>query len=119
MQKPCDNCPFKISSQSPLGRDRRRDIGRSVLGDDRFGCHKTTTFAYGDQGSEYVYTEKERPCVGAAMFIQNVRGDCRANLAFRLYVGFSGWLKPEEFDRETIEQDIPKTLQDFVNAEEF
>lgn len=79
---PCNDCPFR-SDRPPLqlGTDRRREIVLSILGDSLFSCHKTTVF---DDEGNHVYTPEERPCIGAAVFIQENRKTCLVNIAFRL-----------------------------------
>lgn len=70
--KPCKNCPFRADTEPfPLGRDRRQQIADSLMSDAAFGCHETTTH---DDDGRYKWTEKERPCVGAAKLIENELG---------------------------------------------
>jgi hypothetical protein len=74
--------------------------------DGWFPCHKTTNF---DENGNRIDIDREQPCIGAALFIEAVRGDCRANLMFRLAVA-SGKLDPIALNRS-----IPV----YQNAAEF
>ena len=112
MVKPCDDCPFR-ADKDPflLGRQRREEIARSLLNDAPFGCHQTTSFS---KNRDYEWTNRERPCIGAARLIERELGDCRANMAFRLAVAYKK-LNPEEIDRTVPTLD---TVEAFVEAED-
>jgi hypothetical protein len=110
--KPCLTCPFRVSNNPfPLGRERRQNIVDGLLGDSPFGCHKTTHF---DESGLYDWTERERPCVGAAKLIKNERGSVAANLAFRLAIVY------QKFDESAIDYSIQtlETAKDFISAED-
>jgi hypothetical protein len=89
-----------------LGKERAIEIASAVLADGWFPCHKTTNF---DEDGNRVDIGKEQPCIGAARFIEAVRGDCRANLMFLLAVR-DGKLNPDLLNRS-----IPV----YQNAAEF
>jgi hypothetical protein len=93
--KPCKTCPFRSDRHFPLTQKRAVEIVNAVLGDSWFPCHKTTCFNH--EGNR-LDAEKEKPCIGAARFLENVRGDCRANLMFRLAVMVDK-LDPSALDR--------------------
>jgi hypothetical protein len=78
-----------------LGKERAVEIVKAVLGDSWFPCHKTTNFDYEGNRTDI---DKEKPCIGAALFIEAVRGDVRANLMLTLAVR-SGRLNPDLLNR--------------------
>lgn len=116
--KPCSNCPFRQSSYfvDCLSKYRRQEIIDGILPDSSFGCHKTTTH---DDNGDYVWTDKERPCVGAALLIKRERGDHKANVCFRMAVmakKFPIHLDDDPADPDC--QDVYPTAQSFIDAEE-
>ncbi|NJP21904.1 MAG: hypothetical protein HC763_26090 [Hydrococcus sp. CRU_1_1] len=88
---------LSFSERSPflLGKERAVEIVKAVLGDAWFPCHKTTNF---DEIGQRIDIDQEHPCIGAARFIEAIRGDVRANLMFRLAVA-SGKLDSDSLNR--------------------
>jgi hypothetical protein len=71
-----------------------------------FPCHQTTNF---DEDGNRIDIDREQPCIGAALFIEAVRGDCRANLMFRLAVA------SEKLDLNALD----RSVQVYQNAAEL
>lgn len=74
--RPCSNCPFRTDKPFYLPIERKLEIANNVLADGFFPCHKANL--------EAAKLDDSIPCKGAAKFIENVRGDYRANVCFRL-----------------------------------
>lgn len=106
MSKPCQHCPFRSDRDFWLNPDRRKEIAEGVLNDAKFPCHETTTF--GDEG-QLIDRRKERFCIGAALFIENVTGSMFSNLAVRIAA------MGKQLDPSNIDRSIPV----FESAEEF
>lgn len=72
MSSPCKNCPFRNDIRGYLREERVYEIVESVLRQQSFPCHKTTTFEHAedDEGSydRRVNTEDEEQCAGAELF---------------------------------------------------
>jgi hypothetical protein len=81
--RPCSNCPFRTDkSFKTLRESRCHDIHDGLMGDQSFGCHKTTS------GGES--TKDSKQCIGAAIYLEKTRpGGMMANLAFRLSAMFN------------------------------
>ena len=76
--------------------------------DSTFPCHKTTKF---DAEGNFVNYLEAKPCIGAALFLQNVRaGGLLANLGFRLYVMYRK-LNLSKLDTEA---PVCKSIEEFL-----
>jgi len=112
MKKPCDNCPFRADRPfRGLSPGRAREIAKSLMGDGDFPCHKTVDYSGGDGEGRTV--ESSTRCVGAAIFLENVRpGGMLANVQFRLAAMF-GRLRPEELSAEI---PVYQSISDFIKG---
>lgn len=69
MSSPCTHCPFRNDITGYLTTARVREITRSVLAQESFPCHKTTTFADTDDDTDQrTNTDDEEQCAGAEIF---------------------------------------------------
>lgn len=72
MTSPCPHCPFRNDIHGYLEAERVEEIVESVLRQQSFPCHKTTTFEdTDDEDGDYerrVNTEDEEQCAGAEIF---------------------------------------------------
>ena len=109
MSKPCSYCPFRSDREFWLHPDRRQEIADSLLHDGNFPCHETTTF---DNEGRLTDRVKERFCVGAALFVENVTGSMLSNCSIRLSV------MSKKLDYQNIDRRIPifKSAEDFING---
>lgn len=115
LKAPCKGCPFRIDGHTVWVRPGRiLEIGRAVLGDGDFICHKTTHgLAEGD-----TYGPETRFCAGAAILLIKVKGTPYANMATRLR-----WIAGERLDVEALTRWdaehpglVPDTLTHLVEA---
>ena len=105
MKTPCNDCPFRADASYCLSTKRKEDIAKSViLGDDGFPCHKTVDYSV----SRHDSSKTEKPCIGAALMVERVRGDMSASLYFRL-AAMIGLIDRDDCDRSV------ELSQDWVN----
>ena len=69
LKQPCKDCPFVVANQFPLGLERRREIGKSLLAGETFSCHKTIN--YDNEGLPD--TTSSARCFGAASVLYKSR----------------------------------------------
>jgi hypothetical protein len=84
MLQPCSQCPFQSDRRFGLTSQRCEEIADGLLHDRWFPCHKT------------IDLPKQQPCIGAVRFLENVTGDYRSNVTFRLAMRH---VSPEGIDR--------------------
>lgn len=67
LKKPCGDCPFRTDVVPYLTRARAEEISTSILGDDSFSCHKTSTLkGKTNSGSDVQH------CAGAMIIMEKM-----------------------------------------------
>ncbi len=110
MKKPCANCPFRKDRPFNLRKSRAKELAAGLMGDADFPCHKTLGH---DNNGDTLVTRNSTRCIGAAIFLENVRpGGMLANVHFRFAARF-GELTPEELSSEV---PVYGSIADFIGG---
>ena len=76
MKAPCADCPFRTDVKPYLRRGRLREVGRLMVGDGTFTCHKSLREAGGDG--------KDMHCAGALLVVAKQEGTVWASGMLRI-----------------------------------
>jgi hypothetical protein len=112
VKKPCDDCPFRTDlPPHGLRPERAADIAAGLMANDDFPCHKTVDYSNDSNG---IVSSQSTRCVGAAIFLEQVRpGGMAANLMFRFAIR-KGELNPDQLSK-TIP--VYGSISDFIAGE--